>query len=134
MGTFPQEKLNGAAACFVFLAITQALIYFQAKPIQINTFIQPSKFSDLKLENIAGKEPLPVNNFRLEHCLCQRLLGSKTGLGKVGIEFAQTTCGRDAYARGPGQKVVAFTIYGDVHSKQAKRRQYFQGEICFCCL
>ena len=39
-----------------------------------------------------------------------------------GIAFHQTTCGLDAFRRGLGQKVIAFSFYGDPNSKKSKAR------------
>jgi hypothetical protein len=41
--------------------------------------------------------------------------------------YASTTCGRDAYRRRSHQKVVAFSFYGDVHSKESVEKGYFEG-------
>ena len=38
------------------------------------------------------------------------------------ITYNQTTCGSDAFRRGPGQKVIAFSFYGDQNSKKSKAR------------
>ena len=53
----------------------------------------------------------------------------------VPFSFTDTTCGRDAFLRGPGQKVVGFSFYnypnaGFWHSWwKNKRKGFFQGII-----
>ena len=34
------------------------------------------------------------------------------------IPFEDTTCGKDAYIRGSGQRIVGFSFYGDVFSEK----------------
>ena len=41
--------------------------------------------------------------------------------------FEETTCSRDAFNRGPNQKVVAFSFYGDPESEEHIRKQFFEG-------
>ena len=38
-----------------------------------------------------------------------------------------STCSQAAYLRGPNQKVVSFSYYGDPNSFKHKRREYFNG-------
>ncbi len=45
------------------------------------------------------------------------------------VPFNETTCGRDAYRRGAGQKVVGFSFYGDVNSTVAIEKGYFDGIV-----
>ena len=45
--------------------------------------------------------------------------------GKVGGENG-STCTLASYARGPGQKVVGFSFYGNPNSTKGKERKYFQ--------
>ena len=52
--------------------------------------------------------------FTLERCGCRRRLTSITAPND--IFFNQTTCGKDAFQRGPGQKIVGFSFYGDINS------------------
>ena len=49
---------------------------------------------------------------QLERCPCHRLLYPATS-HPVNTPYNLTTCGRDAYQRGPGQRVAAFSFYGD---------------------
>ena len=41
--------------------------------------------------------------------------------------FNETTCGPDSFQRGPGQKIVGFSFYGDVNSQLSIDRGYFEG-------
>ena len=44
--------------------------------------------------------------------------------------YNKTTCGLDAFRRGPAQKVIAFSFYGDPNSKKSKTRgEWFQARI-----
>ena len=46
--------------------------------------------------------------FELQHCKCQRKLKRFT---KTSSSLHDTTCSRDAYHRGEGQKVIGFSYY-----------------------
>ena len=48
---------------------------------------------------------------------------------KGNVPFNETTCGRDAYRRGAGQKIVGFSFYGDVNSSVAIEKGYFDGIV-----
>jgi len=61
----------------------------------------------------------------LEGCNCSRTL--KTFDLNPNVPYNHTTCGRDAYYRGPHQNVASFTFYGDVNSKTHLFRQFFHG-------
>ena len=62
--------------------------------------------------------------FKLESCGCDRWL---VNVHHENISFRETSCGQDAYQRGPHQKVVAFSFYGDKSSAEHKLRGYFDG-------
>ena len=77
-----------------------------------------------------------VNNaeVELQYCNCTRNgfndkrdnnAISKYSTG--GPKFEDTTCGLDSYRRGSGQKVVAFSFYGDMSDSRAMRQGYFEG-------
>ena len=64
--------------------------------------------------------------FTLENCGCKRRL--------IGVEanpsdlmFNQTTCSSHSFKRGPHQKIIAFSFYGDINSDRYKMKGYFQG-------
>merc|ERR1712050_178408 len=61
----------------------------------------------------------------LQYCKCQRRMQRKENI--IQTEFAQTTCGQDAYQRGSNQKIIAFSFYGNPKTKEQRRRKYFQG-------
>ena len=59
----------------------------------------------------------------VDDCDCMRkLLVEKE---RIGGENA-STCNRESYMRGPGQKVVGFSFYGNPNSTKGKERKYFQ--------
>jgi len=60
----------------------------------------------------------------VEECGCERALVVERD--KVGGENG-STCSLASYARGPGQKVVGFSFYGNPNSTKGKERKYFQG-------
>jgi len=66
--------------------------------------------------------------FKLENCGCERKL-SFTGEAESfnQTKYTRTTCGRSAYMRGPGQKVVGFSFYGDPNTPKHKAKKYFTG-------
>ena len=65
----------------------------------------------------------------LEHCRCKLTMSISHGQAHVGgIDFTKTTCGKDAYRRGKGQKIVAFAFYGDMKSGEETQRGYFKGK------
>ncbi|XP_059085397.1 uncharacterized protein LOC131882310 [Tigriopus californicus] len=63
--------------------------------------------------------------FPLAHCPCSRTLPRPQNASTV--PFNATTCSRDAFVRGDGQQVVSFSFYGDVHTKVAVQKGYFEG-------
>ena len=40
----------------------------------------------------------------------------------VNIPYNETTCSRSAYRRGSGQKIVGFSIYGDLNSNKSRSK------------
>jgi hypothetical protein len=55
--------------------------------------------------------------FDLEQCGCKRKLNNVQN-NPPGLLLNKTTCGLDAFRRGPGQKIVGFVFYGDINSNQ----------------
>ena len=43
-----------------------------------------------------------------------------------GSRERDNTCSKDSYARGPAQRVIAFSFYGNPNSEKSKERKYFQ--------
>ena len=63
----------------------------------------------------------------VEGCGCERtLLVEKE---RIGGENG-STCSQESFARGPGQKVVGFSFYGNPNSTKGKARKYFQVLTC----
>ena len=72
------------------------------------------------------KQPLHIE---LEKCSCMRNLTTYHLNTTGGTFFNETTCGRDAFFRGPHQKVVAFSFYGDSKSSEHINRGFFEGNF-----
>ena len=64
-------------------------------------------------------------SIQLERCSCTRHLSSWDT--SYSTNYSDTTCGRDAFLRGHGQKVVAFSFYGNSSSPNHLLRGFFQG-------
>lgn len=65
--------------------------------------------------------------FKLENCNCSRTLFSVETTENRSVAFSDTTCGRDAFYRGPHQKVAGFSFYGNTSSSTHKAKKYFAG-------
>jgi len=65
-----------------------------------------------------------VQSVMLEPCACTRSFSTKP---RPNVNYENTTCSKSAYYRGPNQKVIAFTIYGDARSSRHEEQQYYQG-------
>ena len=81
--------------------------------------------------------------FKLDGCNCKRRLQHSvkalqkqstkvkdlqpTNL-KIGhVRYNETTCSQSAFIRGSGQKVIGFSIYGDMNSNHSRAKGYFEG-------
>ncbi len=71
----------------------------------------------------------------MQHCSCRRKIQVSPGFDPIGslqstegaeYAFANTTCSRDAFERGPGQKVVGFAFYGNPNADIMRAKGYFQ--------
>lgn len=67
-------------------------------------------------------------DFTLEHCGCQRHLNG-VNPNPPGLSYNQTTCSYDAYRRGPHQKIIGFSFYGNIDADYSKKKGYFEGII-----
>ena len=61
---------------------------------------------------------------RIDECGCDRKMFVEPD--KVGY-YNDSTCSMASYLRGPGQKVIGFSFYGNPNSTKGKERKYFQG-------
>lgn len=68
---------------------------------------------------------LVAKEIQLEHCKCKRTI-QVVESAEI-IDYNQTTCGQDAFARGSGQKVISFSFYGDIKTEYSKKKGYFDG-------
>ena len=69
------------------------------------------------------KKPLSIE---LDRCSCNRNL-TTYNLNITRTFFNYTTCGRDAFFRGPHQKVIAFSFYGNSSYPEHLVRGFFEG-------
>ena len=103
-----------------------------------NSFLNSSEFNEeiaiskYKKSISGSKSPESAANFPqvdfstkrvfLESCGCHREI-----LVRRGNDGNHSLCSSHATMRGQGQKVVAFSFYGDPDSKRHKTRQYLNG-------
>jgi len=82
------------------------------------------------LVNQVNHEPLEEGDieFELENCGCLRRL-KNVNPNPSGLLLNETTCGINAFHRGPGQKIVGFSFYGDINSDYSKKKGYFEGIV-----
>ena len=65
----------------------------------------------------------------MQNCNCTRTLrGRFPRAGSV----SDSTCSEDTYLRGPGQKIIGFSFYGNPNSTKSKYRKYFQVKKIIC--
>ena len=71
----------------------------------------------MHIPSIVNHEPLEEGDieFELENCGCLRRL-KNVNPNPSGLLLNETTCGINAFHRGPGQKIVGFSFYGDINS------------------
>ena len=81
------------------------------------------EFGDQKHQS-SGKVEVKTT---VEGCYCERTLLVEKD--RIGGENG-STCSQESYARGPGQKVVGFSFYGNPNSTKGKERKYFQVLNC----
>jgi hypothetical protein len=75
--------------------------------------------------------------FELEQCGCKRRLNNVHN-NPPDLLLNKTTCGMDAFRRGPGQKIVGFSFYGDINSDYRYNTEFIiivnciLNIFCFC--
>lgn len=62
---------------------------------------------------------------KMEHCDCTRDIQPK--LSEATTQYNETSCSRDAFARGPNQKVIAMAFFGVQTAKSDAEKGYFEG-------
>lgn len=85
------------------------------------------------LDQLEGPWTLPRSNDEtmsritsvVEQCNCSRTIWARSN--QQGHSKEGSTCSQHAFDRGPFQKVVGFTFYGNPKSKLGKSRKYFRG-------
>ncbi len=70
----------------------------------------------------------------MQHCPCTRDIvvpaqkySNLTSTDGLRYDLSNTTCSLDAFVRGSGQKVVGFSIYGDLSDNTRKEREFIEG-------
>ena len=112
---------------FCVFILFYLLVTFQ-QPID-SKFLQPS--GHIRNLDFVEEEREPQNNgieFKMKYCECQRHL-SEVQENPSGLILNQTTCSSDAFYRGPHQKVISFSFYGDINSEKSKMKGFFEGII-----
>ena len=129
---FCKQKCLLGAATFIFCAI---LLVKVTPQIQIpDSGIKQTGRQVLRTKYVKWKEQSTFE-IEMEHCSCKRriktqpnfVIDSRGELTNTTIFYNKTTCGKDAFARGSGQKVVAFAFYGDIHTEVSIKKGYFEG-------
>ena len=60
----------------------------------------------------------------INFCGCGRVLQN---VSKIESLLSENTCSYSSFQRGPHQKIIGYSIYGDLNSKHAKVKGYFEG-------
>ena len=116
-----------AICAFCVFILFYLLVTFQ-QPID-SKFLQPS--GHIRNLDFVEEEKEPQKNgieFKMKYCECQRHL-SEVQENPSGLILNQTTCSSDAFYRGPHQKVISFSFYGDINSEKSKMKGFFEGII-----
>ena len=82
--------------------------------------IIPSLFYFSMFSYTSDAETLPNNS---NICKC---FGSSDGI-QVNDDYNKTFCSPSAYQRGSNQKVISYSLFGDVNSVSHLERRYFEG-------
>lgn len=89
----------------------------------VELFLLPKHWHRKALHRISSQS---VIAFPLAYCPCSRILPRPQQI-ESNVAFNATTCSHDAFSRGPGQQVVSFSFYGDIHTDVAVKKGYFEG-------
>ena len=71
--------------------------------------------------------PTRLTDSVVEQCGCTRRINTTLLTGEDAPIRNSSTCSLHSLDRGPGQRAVAFSFYGNPDSKLGKERKYFQG-------
>ena len=124
-----QGSVFATVICMVL--IVQAVLLVMRQPLLV-----ASKVKKKKLQTMPGrKDDSQQKLIKMEHCDCHRWIETRSNLEvnardeltNRAIKYNETTCERDAFARGSRQKVVAFSFYGDVSTQLSIKKGYFEG-------
>ena len=91
--------------------------------VQISIYWANFTKSDSKVKDKSHKLE---QTLKLQRCDCTR---SRQIISLSSVNFSNTSCGRDAYMRGPHQKVVSFSFYGNKSSPSHLLQGFFEGMI-----
>ena len=88
-------------------------------------FIQEETFAEISPSIKPQKNGF---EFKMNDCECQRHL-SEVQENPSSLVLNQTTCSLSAFYRGPHQKVISFSFYGDINSENSKKKRFFKGIV-----
>ena len=91
--------------------------------VQISVYWANFTKSDSKVKDKSHKFS-HRQTLKLQRCDCTR---SRQIISLSSVNFSNTSCGRDAYMRGPHQKVVSFSFYGNKSSPSHLLQGFFEG-------
>ena len=89
------------------------------------------RFYRKNVAKLGTSEALPESKFvekivNLPMCNCDRQIFVEENFDPS-QEDNFTTCSQHAFLRGPNQKVIAYSYYGDPKSTRSQKKQYFNG-------
>ena len=70
-------------------------------------------------------------------CNCTKAIVLNNDVSGSNFSLKQTTCSLESYLRGNGQKVVSFTFFENIRSKNNEKyhkRKYLQVSVLKCCI
>ena len=99
------------------------------KPKNVDKLVKFYKKNHLKIEKEISNDGIFTKKVvKLDICNCDRKIVVNI---EEEFDFQQkdnfTTCSQHAFLRGPNQKVVSYSYYGDPNSRKSQVKQYFNG-------
>jgi len=110
----PSIRRYGGITALCFISFYLVIVTFQ-RPGQV------------ELVNTSNED---YDCFTLQHCGCKRCFKRETlPSNPPDLSYNQTTCSYDAFRRGPNQKIIGFSFYGNIDSDYSKKKGYFEGIV-----